>query len=100
MRPMDLYKDQVQRLCKNYKVKTLYSFGSVNTTKFSNKSDIDLMVDFETSDPIEYTENYFSLKFELEKMLERSIDLLESKALKNPFLRENIEKSKVLIYGQ
>lgn len=97
---IDTYKDQIQRLCENYKVKSLYSFGSVNTAKFSPESDVDLMVDFETNDPIEYTDNYFDLKFELEKILNRSIDLLESKAIKNPFLRENIDKSKILIYEQ
>lgn len=89
----------MQKLCKNHKVKTLYSFGSVNTTRFSAESDVDLMVEFDTDDPIEYTDNYFDLKFELEKMLNRSIDLLENKAIKNPFLRERIDKSKVLIYG-
>ena len=100
MEPIETYKDQIQRLCKNHKVKTLYSFGSVNTTRFSEESDVDLMVDFETNDPIEYTDNYFDLKFELERILNRSIDLLEDKAIKNPFLRETIDKSKVLIYGQ
>jgi uncharacterized protein len=97
---LETYKDQIQRLCKNHKVKTLYSFGSVNTSKFTTDSDVDLMVDFAINDPIEYTENYFDLKFELERILNRSIDLLENKAIKNPFLRESIDKSKVLIYGQ
>jgi len=50
---VETYKDQIQRLCKNYKVKTLYSFGSVNTNRFTQDSDVDLMVDFETHDPIE-----------------------------------------------
>ena len=58
------------------------------------------MVDFEINDPIEYTDNYFDLKFELEGILNRSINFWENKAIKNPFLRENIDKSKVLIYGQ
>lgn len=58
------------------------------------------MVDFDISDPLEYSDNYFDLKFELEKILNRSIDLLENKAIKNPFLRENIDKSKKLIDGQ
>jgi predicted nucleotidyltransferase len=97
---IETYKDQIQRLCKNYKVKSLYSFGSVDTSRFSNHSDVDLMVDFDTTDPFEYTDNYFDLKFELERILNRSIDLLENKAIKNPFLRENIDKSKILIYGQ
>ncbi len=96
---IEMYRDQIQRLCKNYKVKSLYSFGSVNTTKFNEQSDVDLMVDFVTTDPIEYTNNYFDLKFELERILNRSIDLLEHKAIKNPFLRENIDRSKILIYG-
>jgi predicted nucleotidyltransferase len=96
---LETYNDQIQRLCKNHRVKTLYSFGSVNTQKFTADSDVDLMVDFAISDPIEYADNYFDLKFELERILNRSIDLLENKAIKNPFLRENIDKSKVLIYG-
>lgn len=97
---LETYKEQIHRLCENHKVRTLYSFGSVNTTRFSKDSDVDLMVDFETNDPFEYSDNYFDLKFELEKILKRPIDLLESKAIKNPFLRENIDKSKILIYGQ
>ena len=93
------YKNQIQGLCESHKVKTLYAFGSVNTTKFSKESDIDLVVDFKIEDPIEYTDNYFDLKFELEKIFNRQIDLLESKAIKNPFLKESIDKTKVLIYG-
>jgi predicted nucleotidyltransferase len=95
---IDTYKNQIQRLCETHKVKALYSFGSVNTKNFTKDSDIDLLVDFKIDDPIEYTDNYFDLKFELEKILKRPIDLLESKALKNPFLKERINKTKVLVY--
>ena len=97
---IETYKEQILLLCENYKVKSLYSFGSVNSKQFTLNSDVDLMVDFNTTDPLEYTENYFELKFALEKILNRSIDLLENKAIKNPFLRESIDNSKVLIYGQ
>lgn len=93
------YKNQIQKLCEDHKVRTLYAFGSVNTKKFTHDSDVDLVVDFKIDDPIEYADNYFDLKFELEKILNRQIDLLESKAIKNPFLRENIDRTKVLIYG-
>ena len=97
---IERYKNQIQRLCENYKVKTLYSFGSVNTTEFTQDSDVDLLVDFKIDDPIEYSDNYFDLKFELEKIFNRQIDLLESKAIRNPFLKESINKTKVLVYGQ
>jgi uncharacterized protein len=96
---LETYKDQIFKLCELHKVKSLYAFGSVNSTRFTNESDLDLLVDFSINDPIEYTDNYFGLKFELEKILRRSIDLLENKAIKNPFLKASIDKSKVLIYG-
>jgi predicted nucleotidyltransferase len=96
---IETYRNQIQRLCENHKVRTLYSFGSVNTSKFTNDSDVDMVVDFKIDDPLEYSDNYFDLKFELEKILNRPIDLLESKAIRNPFLKENIDKTKVLVYG-
>ncbi len=96
---IETYKNQIQELCENHKVNTLYSFGSVNTAKFTDNSDVDLVVDFKIEDPIEYTDNYFDLKFELEKILNRQIDLLENKAIKNPFLKERIDKTKILVYG-
>lgn len=96
---IETYKEQIQKLCKSHKVKSLYAFGSVNTTKFDKDSDVDLIVDFRIDDPLEYADNYFDLKFALENILGRPIDLLESKALKNPYLKRNIDQSKVLIYG-
>jgi predicted nucleotidyltransferase len=95
---IETYKNQIHRLCENHKVRTLYSFGSVNTAKFTKDSDIDLVVDFKIEDPIEYADNYFDLKFELEKILNRQIDLLESKALRNPFLKASIDKTKILVF--
>jgi len=98
MRLIEVYKNEIQRVCERHRVKTLYSFGSVNTRKFTQDSDIDFVVDFKIEDPIEYTDNYFDLKFELEKIFNREIDLLESKAIENPFLKESIDKTKVLVY--
>ena len=93
------YNNQIIELCRTCRVKSLYSFGSVNEDRFNDSSDVDLLVDFEVNDPIEYSNNYFNLKFSLEEILKRSIDLLENKALKNPILRQKIDSSRVLIYG-
>jgi low affinity Fe/Cu permease len=43
--------------------------------------------------------NYFNLKKSLENLLKRQIDLLEDKAVKNPYLRQSIDSSKQLLYG-
>lgn len=99
MKEISKHKDQIKRLCSLYKVKALFAFGSVTTDKFRPDSDIDLVVDIEEKDPISYSDSYFNLKFQLEQLLQRQIDLLEQKAIKNPYLKEQIEKTKVLIYG-
>ena len=96
---LDSYKKQIIHLCEKYKVKHLFAFGSVLTNKFSEKSDVDLVVDIKSKDPIKYAENYFDLKFQLEDLLKRKIDLLEERGIKNSYLRENIDNSKLLIYG-
>jgi len=89
----------ISKLCKSHKVKTLYAFGSVLTEKFNDKSDIDLVVDFQPLDVLDYADNYFDLKFSLEDILNRPIDLLEEKAIKNPYFRQNLDKQRQLIYG-
>ena len=41
-------------LCKAHRVKYLYAFGSAITTRFDkDHSDIDLLVDIDTPDPVE-----------------------------------------------
>ena len=85
--------------CARFQVKTLYAFSSVVTRVFGPDSDVDLLVDFQSLDPFEYTDNYFALKFQLEQILEKPIDLLELKSLKNPFLQREIDRTKKPLYG-
>ncbi len=89
----------INALCKSHKVKCLYAFGSVLTDKFNDQSDIDLIVDFSDVQLLDYADNYFDLKFSLEDTLKRSVDLLEEKAIKNPYFKRAIEKNRQLIYG-
>ena len=96
---LESYINEIRNLCQKNKVKNLYVFGSVLTDKFTDKSDIDLIVDIDSNDPLEYADNYFNLKFALEKLLNRQIDLLENKEIKNPYLRKNIDSSKTLLYA-
>jgi predicted nucleotidyltransferase len=94
------HMEQIKQLCNAYHVKSLFAFGSVVSDKLKATSDIDLIVDIDSKDPIDYTDNYFALKFQLENILKRPVDLLEDKALKNPFLKKQIDNTKVLVYGR
>lgn len=98
MENLNPFIQSIQEVCKLNGVKTLYAFGSVLTDRFRGESDVDLIVDLEENDPIEYTEKYFNVKFELEKILGRSVDLLEERADLNPIIRREIERFKVVVY--
>lgn len=92
--------EKINALCLEYNVSELYAFGSVLTDRFNSESDIDLLVDFGGLDVFNYADNYFDFKFALESILNKKVDLLEKKAIKNPFLKKSIDSSKKLIYGQ
>lgn len=92
--------EQIKRLCQLNSVNELFAFGSITNQNFNEESDVDLVVDINDPDPIAYSDKYFNLKFSLEDMLERAVDLLEFKAIKNPYLKEEIDRTKILIYGK
>ena len=94
------YTTDITNLCQQYRVKTLYAFGSVLTDRFKDDSDIDLVVDIDERNPIDYAEHYFDLKFALENLLNRPIDLLEERAIKNPYFIKHLNNSKQLIYAR
>ena len=86
-------------LCKSHDVKTLYAFGSSTTDKFNeDSSDIDLLVELDTKDPIKRGENLIDLWDKFENIFKRKVDLLTNSSIKNPILRKSIDSSKILIY--
>ncbi len=92
--------DQINTLCATHKVKSLFAFGSVVFNNLKADSDVDLIVDIDSNDPIDYSDNYFDLKIQLEEILNRPVDLLEDKVVKNPYLKNQIDNTKMLVYGR
>ncbi len=91
--------DELKLLCQNYDVKAMYVFGSVCTEKFSEDSDIDLLISFKEISIEKYTDNYFELHYKLEKLFNRKIDLLTENSLSNRYFIESIEETKQLLYA-
>jgi len=87
MNALDQYSSDIQKLCVCHKVKCLYAFGSFLTGRFNSESDIDLIVDFLIIEVEDYADNYFDFKFSLQDILNRLIDLLEEKAIKNRYFK-------------
>ncbi len=96
---LDNYITEITKLCERHKVKKLYAFGSVLTDKFTKNSDIDFIVDFQPFDINLYADNYYALKFSLEDILHHPVDLLEEKAIQNPYFRQVTEQKRKLVYG-
>jgi predicted nucleotidyltransferase len=92
--------DEIKILCSKFGVKNLYAFGSVCTDKFSDTSDIDLLVSFQPMEYGEYADTYFAVADRLEQLFSRPVDLVTEKSLNNPFFIESLNQTKTLIYGE
>jgi predicted nucleotidyltransferase len=47
----------------------------------------------------DYADNYFDFKFSLQDLLNRSVDLLEEQAIKNPYFKQVVNQCKELVYA-
>jgi len=74
----------------------VFLFGSAATNKFHKNSDVDFLYTFsEDLDYETYANNYFSLLTDLEDLLKKQVDLVAEKTLRNPYLIESINESKI-----
>ena len=90
---------ELNKLCKSFGVKRLYVFGSLSTTKFDeHKSDIDLIVELDETDPVEKGEKLILLWDKFEELFGRKVDLLSKTEVRNPYLQIGIDTTKQLIY--
>lgn len=99
---MHLIVDNIQKireLCKKYKVKTLYVFGSILTSRFNDQSDIDLLVNFNKDEIEDPFINFFDMIYEFQDLLGRKIDLVDETSISNKIFIQNLMATRQLIYG-
>ena len=100
---VDLLSSHITELHSIFKVHHVAKaevFGSALTSDFNQESDIDILVTFDNNIALlDYADNYFTLKECLEEVLNRRVDLVSSKSLKNPVLIESINKTKQSLYA-
>ncbi|WP_246050323.1 nucleotidyltransferase family protein [Neolewinella litorea] len=92
---------QIAAACRKYAVKELSVFGSVlEEERFAASSDVDVYVDFDESNiSLErYADYYFALHAELETILDRPVDITTKRSLKNPFFKEELNRTKQSIF--
>lgn len=98
MNLFEQYNNQIFELCKRYKVRELYAFGSALTDEFNPSSDIDLLIQFANVDLMNYFDNYMDLKEAFEELFGRPVDLVENQTVRNPVFRKILDRDKKLLY--
>lgn len=91
----------IERLCRQYRVQRLEVFGSALTDKHfdAKNSDLDFLVEFLSLQPGEHADAYFGLLEMLQDMFGRHIDLVMTRAIKNPYFLESVNKCREVIYA-
>lgn len=90
-----LKKISTNRKIKSYGIKKIGVFGSFAKSNQRSRSDIDILVEFHKEKKI--FDNYIELKFLLERLFHRKVDLVIKEALK-PQIKSNILKE--VVYAQ
>ena len=91
--------DAILRACERFRVERLDVFGSVLRDDFEpGRSDIDFLVEFGSMPPSDKPDAYFGLLDELRTIFGAEIDLVMSGALKNRYIRDDVNRTKWKLY--
>jgi len=89
-------QSQLREICLRRHIRRLELFGSAAREDFGPESDLDFLVEFETTPDLK---NYFGLKEDLEALFGRTVDLVMLEAVRNPYVRAAIERDRQLLYA-
>lgn len=90
----------VAELCERHRVTRLALFGSALRDDFDPaRSDLDFAVEFAAMAPSEHAAAYFGLAEDLERLFGRPVDLVEIRAVRNPYRRREIEEHQEIVYA-
>ena len=90
-------REALADLCRRWRISELSVFGSVARGSSRADSDVDLLVTFHQDAPWS-TLDLIDLREELMKLFGRNVDLVEEKAIRNPYRRQSILRDKSVLY--
>ena len=93
-----LDQDQLAAFCRKWQIRELSIFGSALRDSFGPESDIDLLVSFDPGAGLDLFD-LVDMKDELEAHYGRSVDLVEKEALRNPWRRREILRTREVVYA-
>ena len=92
------YESEIKIICDSLNLKKLALFGSSTSESFNAASDVDVLVEFGSSENENLFDTYFKLKEGLENIFHRQVDIIVENSIKNPFLKKSVDSTKRTIY--
>lgn len=86
-------------MCEKYRIAYVDAFGSVARSEQKEGSDIDLIIEFSEPRQEGISKRFFGFLHEVEDRFHQKVDLLTENSLRNPFLKEKVNRDRVRIYG-
>lgn len=88
----------IKFIAEKYKIKELSVFGSSIRDDFNEFSDIDLLIEFQDSKTISLYD-ILDIQEYFENITQRSVDIVETEGLRNPYRRNTILNTKEILYA-
>ncbi len=96
LHPLDIPEAELARLCERHSIQELALFGSSLTERFSEQSDLDLLVTFKPQSRPGFL-TLARVQRELEQLFHRRVDLVPKGGLK-PAIRDSVLASAQTLY--
>ena len=93
-------RSELAAICLRHNVRRLDLFGSAVGSDFDPAtSDLDFLVEFGPFPKGGYSEHYFGLIEDLKALFGHPVDLLVARAIRNPYLLENINQTRESLFA-
>lgn len=94
------HRAAIAEICRRYGICRLEVVGSAaRAIDFHEESsDVDFAVEFSPDATVDL-ETYFGAKADLERILGRNVDLIETDAIRNPFILASLNRHRESVYA-
>ena len=89
---------KITSFCRKWMITELALFGSVLREDFNQDSDVDVLVTFAENAPWSLWD-FVDMQDELKAIFGRDVDIVEKRALRNPFRRHEILSTNEVVYA-
>jgi predicted nucleotidyltransferase len=97
---IEQHRTELEQLCRKHHVRTLELFGSAAQREFDpTRSDLDFLVEYLPLPEGEHARAFFGLLHDLEDLFHRKIDLVMTRAIRDPYFLRGVNETRRVVYA-